>query len=79
MGVEYRNHERGMSARIGPDIRFRGAVLIFAIWTIMVYAAGVSQRRELTCNDRAYQNLQTGQKVIACAINERPLQGSFGD
>lgn len=79
MDVEYKQLERGISARIGPDIQFRGAVLIFVIWSIAVYVAGVSQRRELSCHDGAYQNLQTGQKVMACIVDERPLQGSVGD
>lgn len=76
MDVEYKQLERGISARIGPDIRFRVAVLLFVIWSIAVYVAGMSQRREFSCYDRAYQNLQTGQKVIACVVDERPLQSS---
>lgn len=71
MGVEYISYKNGQGARIGPNVRFKGAVLIFVIWTIVVFVAGVSQHKKPSCYYKIYQNLQTGQKVTACVVSEK--------
>lgn len=77
--IKHKKYECNMSARIGPDIRFKGAVLLLVIWTIAVFAVGVSQHRSPSCHYKLYQNLQTGQKVIACVVGERPYKEPAGD